>query len=115
MNPSFETILNLAFGLLFVAAITWLVSVFLLTRILKGKYPETYRALGEPGFHMYGDGTHLQFVPFLPLIRFILKREHHSLNDAALSRLCDFMRILFITYCLGFGALLIYSLTSILG
>jgi len=102
-SRAFETVSPILFWPLFVMAIVWLGSVLFLTNKLAMDYPETYRALGEPGFH--SEYTKEQTGALVALIRFILKREHHSLNDMGLSRLCDSMGILFITYMGGFGVL----------
>lgn len=90
MNPSFETLFNM----LLLGAVVWIVSLDVLIRRLKEDHAETYRALRE------------QRHPLTPLVRFVLRREHQSLNDTYLSRLCDFMRSLFIANTVGlFGAL----------
>ena len=104
MNGLFDAL----FPILFVAAGVWLVSVFVLIRRLEYEYPETYQALGEPRFLDNSSRS------FLALLRFILKREHQSLNNPGLSLLCDFMRILFVAYLVGFILLLVSILIWIL-
>lgn len=81
MNASVETVFNILFGLALVLAVVWLVSVDVLRRKLKEDHYETYHAVRNG----------------MALTKFILKREYQSLDDTYLSRLCGFMRILFIT------------------
>jgi hypothetical protein len=101
-----ETVFQISFGLLFVMAAVWLGSVLILILRLEKSHPETYRAMGQPRFsRRYTAG---QLKACAALLRFILKREHQSLNDASLSRLCDFLQSLFVAYVGGFVALLVY-------
>jgi hypothetical protein len=101
-SGSYETVTALV-GPLFVMAIVWLVSVYILIGKLELDHYETYHTLGEPriGF----DYTQQQLKAISALLGFILRRKHQSLNDKGLSRVCDFMAILFIMYVVGFGVI----------
>ena len=110
MLPPQEKLIGIATVVLFVGAAIWLGSILTLMRRLEKNHPETYRALGEPSFHRRYTGEQLNAA--LALVIFILKREHRSLNDVNLSRLCDFMQLLFIAYLGGFIALLVYLLRA---
>jgi hypothetical protein len=105
MNQSADGILTIAVLVLFLAGTIWIASVLILIRKLERAYPEMYHTMVEPRFQEYY--TLQQIKSQTVLIKFIMKREHLALNDASLSYLCDFMRILFILYFVGFGALIV--------
>jgi hypothetical protein len=106
MDSTFPPVVMIVFPLLFLGAIVWIGSIFTLIRRLRNIHPETYRAMGEP--RILFEYTLGQIKALIKPIKFILNREHKSLNDGYLSRLCDFMRILFVVYFAGFFGLFAY-------
>ena len=93
MSP--QTILVAAFPVLFCMVIVWFVLIKLLFNRLEKFHPQKYEAMGRPSLFLRNT-----IVGGLATLKFLVAREHKTLNDAYLSKLSVFMLVFFAVYLL---------------
>ncbi|HVP08287.1 MAG TPA: tetratricopeptide repeat protein [Burkholderiales bacterium] len=103
-------ILLLMFWLLFAMATVWLVCVVRFVRLVRDSHPEAYGAMNldemwpkDAGGWLRG---HNNAKAVSAMLRFVLRREDRTLQDSQLSRLCAFMKSLFVAFVGGFATLI---------
>ncbi|MGY1459864.1 hypothetical protein ACW5F0_14665 [Luteimonas sp. A534] len=87
---------------LFAMVIVWFVLIKLLFNRLERVHPKKYEAMGRPSLFLRNNIT-----TGWATLKFLVTREHRSLNDRNLSKLSDGMLIYFIVYLVlffGIGA-----------
>jgi hypothetical protein len=88
MVSQLPLVVSILFPLLFVGAVLWLASIFLLIHRLKYHHPETYHAMGEPRI-----------------------QSGYTLGQMK-ALISDFMLILFVSYLVGFFVLLVSLMSA---
>ena len=88
---------NVLFGLLFVSILVWFALCLWLFKRLEEWHPEKYAAMGKPSLIMNNSlSNNISFLNFLA------NREYLDLNDPAISKLAQFMRVYFLVLLTGF-------------
>ncbi|NIS81964.1 MAG: hypothetical protein GTO14_17545 [Anaerolineales bacterium] len=91
-----QSLPDVCVGVFFVAAMIWLILLESLARQLKLRHHDLYQQMGSPS--LFGD--------VLPILRFIDKPDAKALNDPALIRQCQVMRVFLLAFLIGFIALI---------
>ena len=87
------------FAFLFGMVIVWFVLIKILLNRLERAHPEKYEAMGRPSLFLRNN-----IAAGWATLKFIVAREHRSLNDGYLSKLSDSMLVYFAIYLLLFFA-----------
>lgn len=97
----FQALSTVAFVVLGCMVAVWFVLIKLLFNRLEALHPQKYEAMGRPSLFLRNNiGTGWM------TLKFLIAREHRTLNDSYLSRLSDSMLAFFAIYVLVFlGAL----------
>ena len=95
MSPEVLSTSLVAF--LFGMIIVWFVLIKILFNRLERAHPEKYEAMGRPSLFLRNN-----IATGLATLKFIVAREHRSLNDGYLSKLSDSMLVYFAIYLLLF-------------
>ena len=82
---------------LFAMVIVWFVLIKLLFNRLERTHAQKYEAMGRPSLFLRNN-----IATGWATLRFLVAREHRSLNDSYLSKLSDGMLIFFIVYLMLF-------------
>src|SRR3546814_494202 len=98
MSP--EVLSTSFFALLFGMVIVWFLLIKILFNRLERAHPEKYEAMGRPSLFLRNN-----IATGWATLKFIVAREHRSLNDVYLSKLSDCMLIYFAIYLLLFFGL----------
>lgn len=85
---------------LFGMVIVWFVLIKILFNRLEQAHPEKYEAMGRPSLFLRNN-----IATGWATLKFIVAREHRSLNDGYLSKLSDSMLVYFAIYLLLFFGL----------
>ena len=86
----------------------WFIMTFILYKRLKTRHVKKYKDMGEPSLLV-----NKTFKPAWSAMRFLLKREHKTLNDKPLSLLSDSMIMLLVIYLIIFIGLFIQVLSFV--
>ena len=110
---TFEGTLFVAFGIM---AVTWLISVVRISRMLKQRHIETYDELKledmwPKTIPEWFSRRHSNLVPVSRLLVFLFSKRYRNLQDDEISRLGDFMRLL-LTIAIPVFIVMFYSLTT---
>jgi hypothetical protein len=92
---------------LFGMVLVWFVLVKLLFNRLESTHPAKYEAMGRPSLFLRNT-----IEGGWRFLKFLLTREHRSLNDGYLSKLSDGMLVFFVIYLLLFVGLSIAVVTA---
>jgi len=95
-----EKIFFAGFAVLFVMALSWLVSLYWLFRHLRIHHAPTYEALGSPTL-FWNNSPCLNWV----FLKFLFRSQWKTLNDPLLITVCRIMRVFICAYLLLFLAL----------
>lgn len=98
MNGSL--ILTLFFALLGIV-LAWFVLVKLLFTRLERAHPEKYESMGKPSLFWRNSPAGA-----FAMLKFLVAREHRSLNDSYLSKLSDAMLVFLLIYMVLFFGLI---------
>jgi hypothetical protein len=98
VNP--QTISVALFPVLFGMVIVWFVLIKLLYRRLELAHPQIYEAMGRPSLFLRNS-----IAGGWATFKFLVTREHKTLNDGYLSKLSDTMLVFFALYLLLFFGL----------
>ncbi|QNN47485.1 hypothetical protein H9L17_04930 [Thermomonas brevis] len=80
--------------------IVWFILIKLLFNRLELYHPQKYEAMGRPSLFLRNT-----IAGGWATLKFLVAREHKSLNDSYLSKLSDFMLVFFAAYLLLFFGL----------
>ena len=88
------------FAVLFGMVIVWFVLIKLLFNRLEVAHPQKYEAMGRPSLFLRNN-----IATGWATTKFLVARQHRSLNDSYLSKLSDAMLVFFAIYLLLFFGL----------
>jgi hypothetical protein len=95
-----QTLSVTLFLILFGMVIVWFVLIKILFNRLERLHPQKYEAMGQPSLILRNN-----ISGGLATLKFLVAREHKSLNDSYLSKLSDAMLVFFVIYILLFFGL----------
>jgi hypothetical protein len=95
-----QQFLPLLFPVLIGMVIVWFVLIKILFNRLESLHPLKYEAMGRPSLFLRNN-----IATGWATLKFIVAREHKTLNDSSLSKLSDFMLVFFAIYLLLFFGL----------
>ncbi|HEY4146087.1 hypothetical protein [Pinirhizobacter sp.] len=98
-----QTFPDVPFFVLFGMVIMWFVMIKLLFNRLEAAHPEKYAAMGRPSLFLRNS-----VASSWATMRFLVTREHRTLNDSYLSRLSDAMLVFFAIYLLLFFGMVFF-------
>jgi len=98
--PVNETLFTTTFFALFGLVLVWFVLVKMLFRRLESAHPAKYEAMGRPSLFLRNSPAGA-----IAMLKFLVTREHKTLNDSYLSKLSDAMLAFFLIYTVLFFAL----------
>jgi len=98
MNP--QTLAVTLFPILFGMVIVWFVLIKLLFNRLERAHPQKYEAMGRPSLFLRNN-----IAGGWATLKFLVAREHKTLDDSYLSKLSDAMLVFFAVYLLLFFGL----------
>jgi hypothetical protein len=103
MNPQAPSIaiVLVFFGI----ALVWFVLIKLLFNRLAAAHPQKYEAMGRPTLFLRNN-----IATGWATMKFLVAREHRTLNDRYLSKLSDAMLVFFTIYLLLFSYLFFFGL-----
>jgi hypothetical protein len=103
MNP--QKLPTAVFVVLLIMVAVWFVLIKLLFSRIETAHPQKYEAMGRPSLFLRNNiGT--GWV----VMKFLVTREHKTLNDNYLSRLSDAMLLFFAIYLLLFIGIIFFAL-----
>jgi hypothetical protein len=102
-----STVATIWIGLLFVAAIVWLVLISWVFRRLRRIHPAAYEAIGSPSL-LWNNSMRNNWLFF----NFLFRSRWRSLGDSRLSVAARGMQALLIVYVVGFVAFLVRFMTT---
>ncbi|HWX20571.1 MAG TPA: hypothetical protein VN578_11790 [Candidatus Binatia bacterium] len=105
MKP--ESIIPIAFPLVFLSVIVWFFMVSALYRRLRQHHPEKFHAMGEPTL-FFNNPPRASLI----LLRFLFKREDTALNDPSLSSLSKTMLVFILCFLFVFVSLIAVMLSA---
>jgi hypothetical protein len=82
----------------------WFVLVTRLFRHLEKHHPAKYDSMGRPSLFLRNN-----IATNWSTLKFLVAREHRTLNDSRLSRLADFMLLYLCTYLLCFFSVIAWA------
>ena len=95
--PINETLFMTIFLLLLGMVLIWFILVKMLFKRLESAHPAKYEAMGRPSLFL-----HSSPAGAIAMLKFLVTREHKTLNDSYLSKLSDAMLIFFLVYVILF-------------
>lgn len=100
---------HILFSILMLAVVIGLGVHHVFLRRLRLKHPETWVALGSPSL-ILNNSIQNGFA----VMRFLWKRQYKSLNDPALTKLCNFIVVYSTVYIVFFVGVIIFFLTVVI-
>ena len=91
---------NIAFPVLMLMVLGWFIMVKLLFNRLESAHSDVYESMGRPTL-FWRNSTAGAFA----MLKFLVLRQHKSLNDSYLSKLSDFMLVFLVVYLVLFFSL----------
>jgi len=98
---SFQDISAASFPVLCCMVITWFILVKLLLNRLKRFHPKKYQEMGRPSLFFRNNVSGGS-----AMLKYLITRDHKTLNDPQLSKLSDLMLVFLVIYSLIFFGLL---------